>query len=248
MHSRLLVGFTWCFAAAALCLSIAPKTWARENDADVSYSNELTDAERTAGWRLLFDGKTTAGWREYRQHTLSPKWKVIDGALTFSDSGRKEGLGIVSEDQFENFEMIAEWKITEGANSGIMYRVSESQPKPYATGPEYQILDDSAYPKSSPERLCGSCYDMYARREDVAKPLGEWNRTRILVNGNHVEHWLNGVKIVEYELHSPDWDARRLKSKWKNYPAYGSEPKGYILLQEHGSTFAFRSLKIRPLP
>lgn len=126
VHSRLLVGFTWCFVAAALCLSIAPRTWARENGSDVSYSNELTDAERGAGWRLLFDGKTTAGWREYRQHTLSPKWKAIDGALTFSDSGRKEGLGIVSEDQFENFEMIAEWKITEGANSGIMYRVSES--------------------------------------------------------------------------------------------------------------------------
>lgn len=243
-----LVQMGWFFAAVVLCFGIAPKAWARANEADVSYSNTLTDSERAAGWRLLFDGKTTAGWREYHQRTLSPKWKVIDGALTFKDSGRKEGLGIVSDGQFENFELIAEWKITEGANSGILYRVSESQPKPYATGPEYQILDDAAYPKSPPERQCGSCYDMYARQEAAARPVGEWNRTRIVVDGNHVEHWLNGQKIVEYEFHSADWNARRLKSKWKAYPAYGTEAKGYILLQEHGSEFAFRSLKIRPLP
>lgn len=247
-RSGQITSIIWCVAAVGLCLGTAPRAGARTgNDPDVTYSNSLTEAERAAGWRLLFDGRTTAGWREYRQRTIGPKWHVIDGALTFKDSGRKEALGIVSEAQFDNFELIVEWKITEGANSGIMYRVSESQAKPYATGPEYQVLDDAAYAKSPPQRRCGACYDMYAPMDAEPQPVGEWNRTRIVVDGRHIEHWLNAQKIVEYELNGADWNARRARSKWKDYPAYGSETKGHICLQEHGSEVAFRSIKIRPL-
>jgi hypothetical protein len=245
-----MLGKLFGFAVIGLALSaLGNRVCAAATDGrEASYSNSLSAEERAAGWKLLFDGKTMEGWREYRKTGLSPKWHVADGAMTFEDSGRKEGLGIVSAEQYDNFELILEWKIEKGTNSGLMYRVSESEAKPYATGPEYQILDDAAYPKELSKRQCGSCYDMYTPAMQAAKPPGQWNRTRLVVNGNHVEHWLNGDKIVEYDFHSTDWNDRRKSSKWKDYPKYGSEPKGYICLQEHGSTVSFRSIKIRPLP
>jgi hypothetical protein len=210
--------------------------------------NVLTNAERQAGWRLLFDGKTTAGWRGYQEAAMRPDWRVIDGALTLNEGGVKH-RGIVTVDQFDNFEFLVDWRLAEGGNSGIMYRVTEDRPEPHMTGPEVQLLDNVRHPDAriSPTRTAGSCYDLYAPAKDVTRPPGQWNTLRLLANGNHVEHWLNGAKLVEYEIGSPDWQQRLAKSKWRTEPKYARNAKGHLCFQEHNSHVEFRNIKIRPL-
>jgi hypothetical protein len=210
--------------------------------------NTLTDEERAAGWKLLFDGKTTDGWRAFRGKTMPDKWKVVDGALTFQPKTPGRGGDIVTNDQYDNFELSLEWKIAPGGNSGIMYRVSESEGAPYLTGPEYQLLDNAKHPDGRrKETSAASCYALYAPSKDMTKPVGQWNQTRLIVNGHHVEHWLNGEKVVEYELGSDDWQKRVQASKFKDQKNFGQEPKGHIDLQDHGDMIAFRNIKIRPL-
>ena len=207
--------------------------------------NVLTDKERGDGWRLLFDGKTTKGWRGYRKDKMPEGWEVKDGALTRT----KGGGDIVTEDEFDSFELAIEWKISEGGNSGIMVRVSEQFEAPYETGPEFQVLDNAKHADGrNPLTTAGSCYALYAPTKDVTRPVGEWNQARILVNGNHVEHWMNGEKIVTYDFGSADWEARLKKSKFSSMPRFGREAKGHIDLQDHGNEVAFRGIKIRTLP
>jgi hypothetical protein len=207
--------------------------------------NTLTQAERAAGWRLLFDGRTTDGWRGYHMDSMPSGWSVVDGALTRVG----ESSDIITRDQFDNFELSLEWNVEPGGNSGILYRVTEEYDYSYKSGPEMQVLDDGGHPDGE-SRLtaAGSDYGLYPSPAGVVKPAGEWNQVRILVNGNHVEHWLNGVKVVEYELGGADWAARVKASKFAEWPNYGLAKTGHVALQEHGHRVAYRNIKIRVLP
>jgi hypothetical protein len=216
--------------------------------ADEAAPNTLTDKEKADGWKLLFDGKTTDGWHAYRGKEVGDRWKVIDGALVVSPKNGKNGGDIVTNDDYDNFDLTFEWKVTEGANSGVMYRVSEEKDAPYETGPEYQILDNKKHSDGkNPKTSAASCYAVYAPTKDVTKPVGEWNQGRIVVKGNHVEHWLNGEKVVEYDFGSDDWNKRVAASKFRDMDRFGKEKKGHIDLQFHGDEVAYRNIKIKVL-
>ncbi|MBI2071823.1 MAG: DUF1080 domain-containing protein [Gemmatimonadetes bacterium] len=210
-----------------------------------SQTNALTAAEQAAGWKLLFDGKSTDGWRGYRMDSVPSGWKVVDGALTRVGAGRD----LITREQFANFELALEWNISPGGNSGIMYRVTEEYEESYKSAPEMQVLDDAGHADAQ-SRLtaAGSNYDLYPAPAGVVKPAGQWNLVRILVQRNHVEHWLNGQKVVEYELMGPDWEARVKRSKFVEWPNYGRAKQGHIALQDHGDQVAYRNIKIRVLP
>jgi hypothetical protein len=214
--------------------------------------NTLTDAEKKAGWKLLFDGKTTQGWRGYRMDKMPPGWRVADGALIRA-SGGPGGLGaggghdIVTLEEFDSFEFQVEWKISPNGNSGVLYHVSEEPATAWHFAPEVQILDNTTHPNRDPRELAGACYDLYAPSKDVTKPVGEWNHLRLVVDGPRVEHWLNGEKIVEYELWSEDWNRRVAQSKFRVRPQFGAIKKGPICLQDHSDRVEFRGIKIRPL-
>jgi 3-keto-disaccharide hydrolase len=207
--------------------------------------NALTPAEQAGGWRLLFDGKTTDGWRGFRKSAMPDGWKVIEGTLTrVTESG-----DIITNDEFGNFELALEWKISSGGNSGIMYRVTEAAEATYETGPEMQVLDDERHADGK-SRLtsAGAAYGLYPSPPGVVKPAGQWNAARIVVNGNHVEHWLNGRKVAEYELGSAEWEAKVKASKFQQWPGYGRATRGHIALQDHGDLVSYRNIKIRELP
>jgi len=207
--------------------------------------NTLTPEERAAGWRLLFDGHSTAGWRGWQMDSMPSGWGVRDGALTRV----RPAADIITREKFKNFELSLEWNVAPGGNSGIFYRASEDETAIYWTAPEMQVLDDAAHPDGQ-SRLtaAGADYGLYPAPAGIVKPAGQWNQARIIVNGNHVEHWLNGVKVVEYELGSPDWEARVKASKFADHPRYGRNTEGYIGLQEHEFRVAYRNIKIRVLP
>ena len=208
-------------------------------------ANTLSEDEQKQGWQLMFDGKTTDGWRGFRKDSISSGWRVVDGALTRVAVGGD----LASADEFANFEFQADWKVAPNGNSGIMYRVSEAEAHPYETGPEFQVLDDAGHADGrSRLTAAGSDFGIYPAPAGVVKAGGEWNHARIVVSGNHVEHWLNGVKLLEYELGSPDWETRVQGSKFKQWPSYGRASKGHIVLQDHGDQVAYRNIKIRILP
>jgi hypothetical protein len=210
--------------------------------------NTLTEKERQAGWKLLFDGESTKGWRKFKGKDAPDKWHVVKGTLAFLPKEGKTGGDIVSEDKYENFELAIEWKISPGGNSGIMYRVSEKADAPWATGPEYQICDNAKHPDGrNPKTSAASCYALYAPSKDVTNKAGEWNKTRLIVDGNHVEHWLNGTKIIEYDLGGADWQKRVKASKFAKMAGFGKEKTGYICLQDHGDRVEFRNIKVRIL-
>jgi hypothetical protein len=214
--------------------------------------NNLTDQEQAAGWKSLFDGKTTRGWRGWKQTLMPAEWQVRDGVLMLDKSAEPGdpgalGGGIVTEEEFSDFELVLEWKLAPGGNSGIFYRVAEDEVLPNRTGPEMQILDDELHPDAANgrERHAGACYQLYAPSANAVRPPGEWNQVRIVANRNHIQHWLNGTKLVEYELGSPEWLERLKKSKYIDYPRYGRLPSGHILLQDHGHHVEFRNIRIR---
>jgi len=207
--------------------------------------NTLTPEERAAGWRLLFDGHSTAGWRGWQMDSMPSGWGVREGALTRV----RPAADIITTEKFRNFELSLEWNVAPKGNSGIFYRASEDDDAIYWTAPEMQVLDDAGHVDGQ-SRLtaAGADYGLYPSPAGVVKPAGEWNQVRILVDGNHVEQWLNGVKVVEYELGSPDWEAKVKASKFATHPRYGRNAEGYIGLQEHEFRVAFRNIKIRVLP
>jgi len=213
--------------------------------------NMLSQKEHADGWRLLFDGKTFNGWRNYGDKEPGPEWKIENGALVLErhlepgESGQLHD-GLMTDEEFGDFELSAEWKIAPGANSGILYRVSEGEHQPHETGIEFQILDNQRHPDSAKarDRQAGACYALYAPAKDVTHPVGEWNTARIIVRNNHVEHWLNGVKLLSYELGSADWNKRVKKSKFSTMPDFAKAAKGHILLQDHSHHVEFRNIKI----
>jgi hypothetical protein len=207
--------------------------------------NTLTSEEKAAGWRLLFDGESTAGWRNYGKPTISDGWKVQDGALTRVGAGGD----IITNDEFGNFELTIDWKIEPGGNSGIFYRASEEKDEIYWNAPEMQVLDDAKHPDGqNPLQSAGAAYDLYPAPRGHVRPGGEWNTARLVVNGNHVEQWLNDFKMVEFELGSRDWDSKIAGSKFKPHAQFGKNAQGHIGLQDHGNVVAFRNIKIRVLP
>lgn len=211
--------------------------------------NRLTKAEKKAGWTLLFDGKTIDQWRGFRSDTLPGGWQIDDDAIARVG---KAG-SIVSKEQYQNFELSLEWKLSEGGNSGIFYHVSED-PKytgVVATGPEMQLLDDDKHPDAKKgkdgNRRTGSLYDLIPASEPAAKPIGEYNQIRLICNNNQVEHWLNGKKIVTYQLGSSQWNELVKNSKFAALPDFGRIPSGHIALQDHNDKVWFRNIKIRRL-
>jgi len=213
--------------------------------ATVAQLNTLTPAERAAGWRLLFDGRTTAGWRGFRMDSMPSAWKARGGALTRVASGGD----IVTREQFRDFELSLEWNVAPGGNSGIFYRASEDDDAIYWTAPEMQVLDDARHPDGrSRLTAAGSAYGLYPAPAGVVKPAGDWNRVRLVAKASRVEHWLNDVKVVEYELGSPDWEAKVQAGKFAPHLRYGRNAEGYIGLQDHGDRVAYRNIKIRVLP
>jgi hypothetical protein len=198
------------------------------------------------GWRALFDGESLQGWRGWLAAGVPAGWHVVAGTLA------KEGEvdDLVTREKFGNFELELEWKIGKGGNSGIFYRGTREYSHIYWSGPEYQLLDDANAPDGR-NRLtaAAAAYALYAPPAGVVKPFGEWNKARIVVNGAHVEHWLNGQKVVEYELSSPEWKAKVAASKFAKYPNYGLARTGYIGIQgDHNGALAIRNIRIRTLP
>jgi hypothetical protein len=209
--------------------------------------NTLTDAEKTEGWKLLFDGKTTAGWVSIGKAEFPDKgWTVKDGTL-FHAKGAGGG-DIVTKDSFENFELTWEWKIGAAGNSGLKYNL----PNPAkAVGFEYQMIDDEGHPdgkKGGRLHQTGSLYDVIEPAADKkVSPVGEWNSSRVVVKGNKVEQWLNGKKTVEFEMGSAALKEQVAKSKFKATAGFGEKAKSPILIQDHGDEVAVRSMKIRVL-
>lgn len=214
--------------------------------------NILSPQEEAEGWQLLFDGKTTSGWRGFKMESMPADWSVIDGCLVAQGTGGGETANdIVTINQYEDFDLYLEWAISPGGNSGIFFHVLEGDyPATYATGPEYQLIDDAGYPGKLEEwQQTGANYAMHNadRSRKKLMPAGEFNSSRIRVENGHVTHWLNGEIIVEYDLWSREWYKLAREGKWKDYPAYGMAKSGHIGLQDHGSEVKFRNIKILEL-
>lgn len=209
--------------------------------------NTLSRKEKKEGWALLFDGKTMKGWKGFKDRPAAG-WQVESGLLMCKEGNIQGRSDLITTDMYENFELKIEWKIAPKHNSGIIYMVTEEAGATYETGPEYQLIDDLGYPDPLKDvQLSGANYDMNPPTEKAAKPAGEFNETRILIQKGHVEHWLNGVKVVEYELWTPEWEQTKANSKWKDVATYGQSASGYIALQDHGGGVWFKNIKIRKL-
>jgi hypothetical protein len=235
-------GLSWSLLlliAGASLLSAAP-------------ANQLTDKEKAAGWKLLFDGKTTQGWRTFKKQTFPDKgWVVEDGWLHClgKGGGNKGGGEIISDAQFNDFELQWEWKQARAGNSGVKYFIIESRKD--ALGHEYQMIDDeraTGVDKGNRKQLTAAFYAVLApTTPPPLKPPGEINTSRIIVKGNHVEHWLNGVKVLEYECGSDEVKAAVAASKFKDAAGFGDKVRGHLLLQDHNSEVWFRNVRIREL-
>ena len=226
--------------------------------------NRLTDAERAAGWRLLFDGKTLKGWRGIGSDSVpAGHWTVENGTIRKIPSGDVpvqadgqplEGGDLLSADTFRDFELSWEWKVAPGANSGIKYNVDEElsrtiPPERAALGFEYQVLDDDRHVDAEiPSHRAGSLYDLIAPSgKKRLSPVGEWNRSSVILRGNHGEHWLNGEKIVEFDLGTARMDSTLAASKYHEIEGFATRRSGHIVLQDHGDEVWFRNIRIREL-
>lgn len=240
---------TFFFLSLALVIFLGACT-PQNQEADTT--DTPVDTTATNEWITLFDGTSTAGWRGFNRDTLPAGWTIEDGALKTGGQGGEMGGDIIYADQqFDNFELMLDWKLTAGGNSGVFYHVVEGDDyeAAYFTGPEFQLIDDTGYPDQlTDKQLAGGDYDMYAADSTKqVNPPGEWNSARVIYQPNHVEYWLNGKKVVEFDPTSEDWKQRRANSKWKDFPDYAKAKSGYIGLQDHGSPVWFRNIKVREL-
>jgi hypothetical protein len=197
-------------------------------------------------WQTLFDGTSLAGWHGFKTPGKAPPgWQAVEGELVRMAAAED----LVTDRTYANFELALEWNIAPKGNSGVMFRIDPTADVTYESGPEMQVLDDAGHPDGG-SRLtsAGSAYGLYPSPPGIVKPPGQWNSVRLLVNGAHVEHWLNGERVVTYELWSPDWEAKVKASKFAQWPGYGRSQRGYIALQDHGDRVAYRNIRIRELP
>ncbi|MCZ6705752.1 MAG: DUF1080 domain-containing protein [Bacteroidetes bacterium] len=202
--------------------------------------------ETSSEWQVLFDGSSMDKWRGYKQESMAPGWEIVDGAMTMTVASHEGDL--VTKEQFSNFEFEFEWMVPEAGNSGVMFRVTEDHDAPYETGPEYQILDDAHHTDGlASKHSAGSNYDIHPPSARVVNAAGQWNTGRIVVDGALVEHWLNGEKVVEYELWTDQWRADVAASKWIDYPDYGLRESGHIALQGDHTSVSYRNMRIRIL-
>jgi hypothetical protein len=213
--------------------------------------NTISEAEAADGWRLLFDGTSLTGWRGYKMDGVPAGWSVSDGSIYFSpppEGAEGERADLITEAEFSDFELALEWAISPGGNSGLFFRVSEDQDRAYYTGPEFQILDDAGHRDGQKaETSAGSNYALQAPADYPKRAIGEFNDVRLIVRGSQVEHWLNGVQVVTYELWSDDWKDQVASSKFAQWPAYGMNQSGHIVLQDHGNEVWFRNIRVREL-
>ncbi len=238
----------------AISLSAAMALGSNENKEPAS-PHTISSPERPVKkgkWQKLFDGKSLKGWHAYNKGDAEIKnWIIIDGALVCLGASAGTAGDLVTDKQYADFELEWDWKVDKGSNSGVMYHVVEDKRFKAAsqTGPEYQIIDDIGYPAKLEEwQKTGADYAMYTAASDKKlKPVGEWNRSKIVFNKGKVEHWLNGQKIVAFEAWSEDWNKRRMAGKWADYPDYGKAKTGAIVLQDHGNKAYFRNIRIREL-
>ncbi len=203
-------------------------------------------APKAEGWITLFDGANADAFRAYKGDAMPAKgWAVQNGTLRRlpgPDAG-----DIVTKEQFKDFEFVCEWRVGAKGNSGVIYRCDEAHGAPWETGPEMQILDDAGHPDASPLNRAGSMYDLFAPASNAVKPAGEWNEARIVARGTRIEHWLNGVKVVDADLSSDAYKAALAKSKWTGYKDFNTRASGHIALQDHGDEVAFRNIRVRRL-
>lgn len=237
--SRLSLGL---LALAVLSLGCGTTRTSEQLDAATGAAASTSDPD---GWVTLFDGRSAEAWRGYRNTALPDGWKVVDGTLAKSAPTED----ILTREQFGDFELEFEWKIGRGGNAGVFYRATEEYDRIYWSAPEYQLLDDpNARDGRNRLTAAGSAYGLYPAPEGTVKPADEWNTSRIVVRGAHVEHWLNGQQLLTYELWSPDWEAKVKASKFGEWPNYGRAKRGHIGIQgDHGGTLAFRGIRIREL-
>ncbi len=220
-------------------------------------ANQLTKAEQKAGWKSLFDGKSFTGWRGFHNDKVPEGWIIEDGCISRVQAHGELGAAggdLITADQFDNFEFTMEWKISKGGNSGIKYLVSESLPAKgkSAVSFEMQVLDDENHPDAkmgiNGNRKASALYDiMPPNDQKKLNPVGEFNQIRLVVKGNHIEHWLNGAKVLEFERGSEALKALIAKSKFNTQPLFGTFAKGHILLQEHGDKVWYRNIKVRAI-
>lgn len=224
-------------------------------DSQKSESSEA-QSEPKNEWISLFDGKSFDGWKVYNRDTITAEWMIKDGAIVCHDGAGEENRGfsptsLMTVGSFGNFEFELEYKIGKGGNSGIFYHVVESEEYGYdfQTGPEYQVLDDEfSRSESEAYKMVGSNYAMHAPTvEKKINPHMEWNKVKIVYNNGHVEHWLNGIKLLEFEEGSEDWLAIKAKSKWAETDTYAKFKKGHFTLQNHGDEVHYRNIRVRTL-
>lgn len=213
--------------------------------------NNLTEQEKDNGWKLLFDGNSTEGWEGYNMDTFPDFcWKIENGSLTMTTRGKGESLSIISKDTYTDFALSVEVKLTEGANSGVLFDVVEDTAYEYAyeTGPEFQIIDHENWGSPLEDwQIMGANYAMYPPLKRPYKEIGEWNHMLLVVDGNKVTQMLNGEVVVEYDKYSDDWDVKRNSGKWDEYPDWGKSDEGHIALQNHGTKVWFRDIKLKEL-
>ncbi len=215
-----------------------------------SAQNTLSSKEKSEGWKLLFDGKSTTGWRNYQSDKVTDRWKVSNGEL-YLDKSVTAGAGdIMTDAEFQDYELAVEWKISPCGNSGIIFNVIEDDKfkNTYNSGPEMQVLDNTCHPDAKiAKHRAGDLYDLIAVSKETVKPAGEWNQVRIVSKNSKMEFWLNGTKVVDFTMHTPEWKSMVANSKFKTMPGFAEAKKGHIALQDHGDAVWFRNIKIREL-
>lgn len=251
---RFILTISICFIA----LMVIPCTAQTKKDAMSIYSelednsapNTLSDKEKGNGWKLLFDGRSTGNWRGYNMKVFPGCWAIEDGSFTMNSKGGGEDQDIITGRKYRNFALSVDYKLTRGANSGVLFQIAED-PKykfPYETGPEFQVIDHENWPdKLEDWQINAANYAMYPPMARPYKPVGEWNHLFLLVDGNHVTQILNGVVVVKYVKNSEEWLKLRNSGKWSNFPDWGNFDEGYISLQNHGTKVWYRNIKIKEL-
>lgn len=241
-------------AATLVAGCTSSKTTPMENN-DSTNANVLTAEEKAAGWQLLFDGSTTNGWHTYNKNTIGKAWKVENGTLRLDAASKRdwqttEGGDIVTENEYDNFELALEWKLEPKGNSGIMFYVKEDAQYPYTwhTGPEIQVLDNAGHADAKIDKhRAGDLYDLISVSKETVKPAGEWNAVRIVAKDGELDCYLNGEHVINTTLWNDEWKKLVAGSKFKDMPGFAQFKKGKIALQDHGDNVWFRNIKIKQL-